>query len=139
MILNKATLHTLKTCLCCCIVWNLLADEAPLWDVLQSPDTPAFIPGSEHLESAPKRLKTLEGYWLLSVRKTKRLVSYLGMFTTHVEIPFSYLSPFWTTRFLHVLQQEHAWLHSKMRGGSSRQNSGRRQPLCSSIKREEWG
>lgn len=33
---------------------DILADEAPLWDVLQSPDTPAFIPGSEHLESAPE-------------------------------------------------------------------------------------
>lgn len=46
----------------------------------------------------------------------------------HIEIKFKYLSPFCTTRFLQVLQQEHAWLHSKMRGGSSRQNSGRRRP-----------
>lgn len=45
------------------------------------------------------------------------------------EMHFNYLSPFCTTRFLQVLQQEHAWLHSKMRGGSSRQNSGRRRPF----------
>lgn len=36
-------------------------------------------------------------------------------------------SPFCTTRFLHVLQQEQAWLHSKMKGGSSEQNSGNRR------------
>ena len=39
-----------------------------------------------------------------------------------------YLSPFCTTRFLQVLRQEHAWLHSKIRGGSSLQNSGSRRP-----------
>lgn len=47
---------------------------------------------------------------------------------------FKYLSPFCTTRFLQVLQQEHAWLHSKMRGGFSRQNSGRRRPLWTGEK-----
>lgn len=49
-----------------------------------------------------------------------------------------HLSPFWTTRFLQVFQQEHAWLHSKMRGGSSRQNSGSRRPCCAEKTTHGW-
>lgn len=52
----------------------------------------------------------------------------------HIDKSFKYLSPFCTTRFLQVLQQEHAWLHSKMRGGFSRQNSGRRRPVWTGEK-----
>lgn len=40
----------------------------------------------------------------------------------------SHLSPFCTTRFLQVRQHEHAWLHSKISGGSAMLNSGRSRP-----------
>lgn len=40
--------------------WDLLADEGPLWDVLQSPDAPAFLIGPEELQLGPGRgTKTL--------------------------------------------------------------------------------
>lgn len=56
----------------------------------------------------------------------------------HIDESFKYLSPFCTTRFLQVLQQEHAWLHSKMRGGFSRQNSGRRRPVWTGEKKHNY-
>lgn len=42
----------------------------------------------------------------------------------------SHLRPFCTTRFRQFLQQEHAWLHSKIKGGSAMLNSGRSRPSC---------
>ena len=39
-----------------------------------------------------------------------------------------HLSPFWTTRFLQVLQQEQAWLHSNSTGGSLWQKSRGSRP-----------
>lgn len=45
-----------------------------------------------------------------------------------VSAPPAHLRPFCTTRFLQVLQHEHAWLHSKIRGGSAMLNSGRSRP-----------
>lgn len=43
---------------------------------------------------------------------------------------FKYLSPFWTTRFLQVLQQEQAWLHSNSTGVSQWQKSNGSRPSC---------
>lgn len=39
-----------------------------------------------------------------------------------------HLMPLCTTRFLQLLQQEHAWLHSKIRGGSILLNSWSSRP-----------
>lgn len=39
-----------------------------------------------------------------------------------------HLMPVCTTRFLQLLQQEHAWLHSKIRGGSILLNSWSSRP-----------
>lgn len=58
---------------------------------------------------------------LLGSTEHLRITFYVSMVTR------CYRSPFWTTRFLQVLQQEQAWLHSKMKGGSSEQNSGSRR------------
>lgn len=47
----------------------------------------------------------------------------------------AHLRPFCTTRFRQLLQQEQAWLHSKIKGGSAMLNSGRSRPswgqMCS--------
>lgn len=56
----------------------------------------------------------------------KRLIDWLIDWQSGI----GHLSPFWTTRFLQVLQQEQAWLHSNNTGGSRWQKSRGSRPSC---------
>lgn len=56
--------------------------------------------------------------WILTLLTVMLTVQSVSLAVACLKSGIGHLSPFWTTRFLQVLQQEQAWLHSNSTGGS---------------------
>lgn len=96
-----------------------LADEGSLGDGVQGADPPAHFGCSVELQSNPGGGR--EG--------DARCMGDSGCACARAHAgPGPHLMPLCTTRFLQFLQQEQAWLHSKISGGSILLNSWSSRP-----------
>lgn len=112
-----------------------LANEGTLGNGLQGTDAPAHLGCSVELQSHPGsgREDGIEGDDVeASQGREGRKGGKEGRRTgTH-------LMPLCTTRFLQFLQQEHAWLHSKISGGSILLNSWSSRPSWGRGRGGQW-
>ena len=112
-----------------------LANEGTLGNGLQGTDAPAHLGCSVELQSHPGggREDGIEGGDVeASPGRAGRKGGEEGRGAgTH-------LMPLCTTRFLQFLQQEHAWLHSKISGGSILLNSWSSRPSWGRGRGRQW-
>lgn len=81
--------------------------------------------------TCPTSVSSLEALAFVGLQAELRLGGLCGLWvflSWQLLVDPPHLSPFCTTRFLQVRQHEHAWLHSKISGGSAMLNSGRSRP-----------
>lgn len=81
--------------------------------------------------TCPTSVSSLEALAFVGLQAELRLGGLCGLWvflSCQLLVDPPHLSPFCTTRFLQVRQHEHAWLHSKISGGSAMLNSGRSRP-----------
>lgn len=114
-----------------------LANEGTLGNGLQGTDAPAHLGCSVELQSHPGGGRE-DGRTVLREVTWKLPKGEKWGGGEEGQGAGTHLMPLCTTRFLQFLQQEHAWLHSKISGGSILLNSWSSRPSWGQGRGGQW-